>query len=307
MSYKPSFPVLRGLLSMLCGIINTIIWCVPLFAVTALRVIPIAPWQRLCTAAATQIAMCWIDVNRLWLRVLQPKRWHTQVDPSLSMERWYLVTANHQSWADILIVQTLLNRKIPLLKFFLKQQLIWVPILGLCWWALDFPFMKRYSKDYLQANPSKKGKDLEATKKACEKFQYLPTSVFNFMEGTRFTPEKHAQKSSPFNHLLPPKAGGVGFVLGSMGSLLEQLVDVTIVYPDGRPTFWQFLCGYSANVEIDIAVRDIPEHLKTGNYLADDTFREEVQQWVNELWLQKDARFGALLEKAQRESSILTE
>jgi len=288
MSYKPTLPLLRGTLSAIFGITNTLICCVPLFVVTALRLIPIKPWQHLCTSTATQIAMCWIDVNRLWLRAFQPQRWQLDIDSPLSMDRWYLVTANHQSWADILIVQTLLNRKVPLLKFFLKQQLFWIPILGLCWWALDFPFMKRYTREYLTKHPEKQGKDLDATRKACEKFRDHPTSVFNFMEGTRFTPEKHTAKNSPYKHLLAPKAGGVGFVLGSMGEMLDQIIDITIVYPSGRPSFWQFLCGYSADLKVEMVVRDIPKSLRSGNYLTDASYKADVQQWVNDLWTEKD-------------------
>ncbi len=62
---------------------------------------------------------------------------------SLHQRGWYLVSSNHQSWVDILVLQRIFHGRIPFLKFFLKQELIWVPVIGLAWWALDFPFMKR--------------------------------------------------------------------------------------------------------------------------------------------------------------------
>src|SRR3546814_9530339 len=116
------------------------------------------------------------------------------------------------------------NRRIPLLKFFLKQELIKVPLLGLAWWALDFPFRKRFTRAEIEANPSLKGKDLETTRKACEKFKEMPTSVMNFFEGTRFTQAKHDQQQSPYEFLLKPKAGGTAFALSAMdGKLATQI------------------------------------------------------------------------------------
>ena len=118
----------------------------------------------------------------------------------LARHEWYLMTSNHQSWADILVLQKVTNRRVPSLKFFLKQELIWVPLLGLAWWALDFPFMKRYSRAQLEKRPELKGKDMETTRKACEKYAHYPVSVMNFFEGTRFTEEKHRQQNSPYRH-----------------------------------------------------------------------------------------------------------
>jgi 1-acyl-sn-glycerol-3-phosphate acyltransferase len=150
---------------------------------------------------------------------------------------WYLVNCNHQSWADILVLQHLLTRRIPLLKFFLKQQLVWVPVMGLAWWALDFPFMRRHSDDVLKAHPELRAKDQESTRLACEKFALIPTSVMNFCEGTRFTLAKHQRQQSPYRHLLRPKAGGIALALNVMGDKFRAILDVTIVYPDGAPEF----------------------------------------------------------------------
>ena len=156
---------------------------------------------------------------------------------------WYLVNCNHQSWADILVLQHLFTRRIPLLKFFLKQQLVWVPVMGLAWWALDFPFMRRHSEEVLNKHPKLRSKDRETTRRACEKFSLIPTSVMNFCEGTRFTQVKHQRQRSPYRHLLKPKAGGIALALNAMGDRFHAVLDVTIVYPDGAPDFWQFLSG----------------------------------------------------------------
>ena len=269
-------------------IINTLVWCWPLLAASLLRGIPIRVWQTWCTQCACAIATNWISVNGWWLSLTQAKKWLVELPDELSRDHWYFVTANHQSWADILIAQRVLNRKTPFLKFFLKKELFWVPILGLCWWALDFPFMRRYSREYLERNPHKKGKDLIETRKACEKFKYTPTAVFNFMEGTRFTDSKHQQKKSPYQYLLPPKAGGAGFVLGAMGNTLHTLIDISIYYPHGRPSFWEFICGRAGEIKVSVRCLDIPDDVRSGDYLNDPNYQANVQRWVNQLWLEKD-------------------
>ena len=203
-------------------------------------------------------------------------------------DQWYLVISNHQSWVDIPVLQTVFHKQIPFLKFFLKQQLIWVPVLGAVWWALDFPFMRRYSRDYLQKHPEKKGKDLEITRKACEKFKDFPISIINFVEGTRFTPEKHRQQQSPYRHLLKPKAGGVGFVLGSLGDRIDAILLVAIDYRPAVPTFMEFLCGKVDRIIVTIRVIPVPEELKNRNYITDADYRQALQQWINGLWEQQD-------------------
>ena len=165
---------------------------------------------------------------------------HTRfvVDEQAALHRdgHYLVLANHQSWVDIPVLQKCFNRRIPLLRFFLKSQLFWVPLMGLAWWALDFPFMKRYTREQVERRPELAGRDIASTRRACEKFRSIPVAVMNFIEGTRFTPAKHAAQQSPYRHLLKPKSGGVAFVIDAMGDGLQAILDVTIVYPGGRPT-----------------------------------------------------------------------
>jgi 1-acyl-sn-glycerol-3-phosphate acyltransferase len=169
-------------------------------------------------------------------------------------------------------------------------------VIGLCWWALDFPFMQRYSAAFLARHPHLKGKDVSTTRKACEKFRYKPVSVMNFLEGTRFTPEKHAKQQSPFTHLLKPKAGGISFVLNAMGEHLHKLLDVTIYYPKGAPSFWDYICGNVPNIKVQIRVLPIdPSWI--GDY-DDPQYRQQFQQTVNQLWLSKDQLLSALKQES---------
>ncbi|WP_116799809.1 acyltransferase [Pseudomonas syringae] len=287
---------LRGVIASLLLALNTIVCCTVLFAVTILKIcLPFSAAQRFTDWLMSHIHETWIGNNNAWIRLLCHTRWHLSGLEGLDYQHSYLVTSNHQSWVDIMVLQYVLNRRIRPLKFFLKQELIWVPVIGLAWWALGFPFMKRYSKAYLAKHPEKKGKDLETTRRTCAKFRHNPVGIFNFAEGTRFTAGKHAQQNSPFRHLLKPKAGGVAFVLAAMGEQLDAILDVTVVYPDsGIPGFWDMLCGRVSKVIVDIKTRELDPALWQGDYENDPVFREKVQGWVNQLWDEKDARIAAL-------------
>ncbi len=235
------------------------------------------------------VAESWITVNGLTLAFLTRIDWQVEGLESLRHEGWYLVLSNHQSWVDIPVLQHTFNKRIPFLKFFLKQELIWVPLLGLAWWALDFPFMKRHSKELLERHPELRGKDLETTRAACEKFRHVPVSVMNFVEGTRFTEAKRDGQKSPYARLLRPKAGGVAFVINAMGDVLQAIVDVTIVYPEGRPTFADLLSGRLRVVRVLVRERPIPSELLGGDYENDAAYRERFQRWLVELWDEKEA------------------
>jgi 1-acyl-sn-glycerol-3-phosphate acyltransferase len=240
------------------------------------------------------IAENWISGNSGWMKLTQRTTWDVQGLEGLRPDQWYMVSSNHQSWVDIFVLQHLLNRRIPLLKFFLKQQLIWVPVMGLAWWALEFPFMRRHSEAYLKKHPEMRGKDQETTRKACEKFALIPTSVMNFLEGTRMTPAKHAQQQSPYTHLLKPKAGGLALALQAMGDKFHSVLDVTIYYPDGIPTFGDFLCGRMRRVVVRARSIEIPPELLNGNYGEDAEFRAGFSAWVAQLWRTKDTELARL-------------
>ena len=140
-----------------------------------------------------------------------------------------------------------------------------------------------------------RGKDQATTRKACEKFALIPTSVMNFLEGTRFTPAKHLRQQSPYQHLLKPKAGGMALALNAMGDKFQAILDVTIVYPDGAPDFWQVLTGRLKRIIVRVRALPLPQHLVQGDYAGDPTVREAYQQWVQQMWLEKDALIETLL------------
>jgi 1-acyl-sn-glycerol-3-phosphate acyltransferase len=275
---------------------NTVVHATPLLALALLKaLVPLRGVRAALSRALVALAEAWVTMNSRLLAAFTPTRWTIEGVDGLRHDGWYLVVSNHQSWVDIPVLQHVLNRRVPFLKFFLKQQLIWVPVLGLAWWALDFPFMRRYPRELLERRPELRGRDLEATRKACAKFAQLPVSVTNFLEGTRLTPDKHARQQSPFRHLLRPRAGGVAFVLGAMGDTLRAMVDVTIVYPGGRPTMVDLLAGRIAHIVVQVRERPIPAGFAGGDYENDAAFRERIQAWINAVWEDKDATIDAVL------------
>jgi 1-acyl-sn-glycerol-3-phosphate acyltransferase len=281
--------VVRGSLCLILYGLNTVFWCIPLFMlVLAKAAVPLESWMRRCSRMLNAIAENWIWVNNQNQRLIAGNtRWEVQGIETLKRSEWYLVLANHQSWVDILVLQRIFNRQIPFLKFFIKKELFWLPVLGQAWWAMDFPFVKRYTKSDLQKKPHLKGKDIEIMRKACKKFKKMPVSIMNFVEGTRFTNEKHRRQKSPYSHLLKPKAGGIAFVLGSLGGQIHRVLDVTIVYPDGVTNFWALLCGKIRKIKVRVRSLPVSPEL-LGDYANDRRFRARLQHWLNNIWAEKN-------------------
>jgi len=279
--------------------LNTVFWLIPILVFSLFKaLIPLSFSQKFFSYLLDLMASNWVAINTLNQKLFTKMEFQITGLEELNKKDWYLVLANHQSWVDIVVLQRVLHGEIPFLKFFLKKELIYVPILGLAWWALDFPFMKRYTQSFLKKSPHLRGKDLETTRKACEKFKHKPVSVMSFIEGTRFTQAKHDKQKSPYNHLLKPKAGGVAFVLDAMGEHLTTLVDVTIYYPEGIPTFADFLSGRIKNVHIEIHTQKIDSELN-GDYMNNRAHKIAFQKWITQFWHEKDAR----LEKMRQNST----
>ena len=290
--------LIRGCLAFLCYVINTFFWVFPIVFFSLLKLLPLAILKNIFSKLLDGCASGWINVNTIIEKVFHPTRVHLSGDLTFKKLDWYMVIANHQSWVDILILQRVLNGKIPFLKFFLKKELIYVPVLGLAWWALDFPFMRRYTTAQLKKNPKLKGKDIEITRKACEKFKHKPVSVMNFVEGTRFTQAKHDKQNSPYQRLLRPKAGGMAFTLATMGDCMNTLVDVTIYYPKRTPTFWEYISGQVNEIYVHIDQSPIGSELK-GDYVNDRAFKQSFQQALSDRWEQKDQTLSQLMRNSK--------
>lgn len=257
--------------------------------------IPIPAFRRMATRYLIYCASLWTGANYVIYRALLPVRWQIEMPAGLDPKRSYLVIANHQTWADILILFDVFYRRTPWLRFFMKQELIWVPLIGQACWAMDFPFMKRHSRQAIERNPALAMQDLETTRKFCERFRGEPITVVNFLDGTRFTEAKRVSRKSPFRHLLRPKAAGMSFTLNAMGEQFGGIIDVTLCYrkhPQGP--LWSFLGGRQPDIVIKAKLRPIEREWLSGDYQGDAAFRERFQQVVNDWWSEKDAELDRL-------------
>jgi len=282
--------------------LSTTVHVLPLLLVALVKaVFRTRPVRRWCDWWLMRIAESWIGVNSWMIDHLADTRIEVEGMLEPSRQGHLLVLCNHQSWVDIPVLQKLFNRRLPLLRFFLKSQLIWVPLLGLAWWALDFPFMKRYSKQVLARRPELAGRDIEATRRACAKFRDIPVAIMNFVEGTRFTPDKHKAQQSPYRHLLKPRSGGIAFVFDALGDSIDTIVDVTIAYPGfdrSPPDLPDLFANRIREIRVSIRTLEVPEFVRALDYQNDPDDRERFQVWVNELWQQKDQTYERLLNVA---------
>ncbi|ENV68962.1 acyltransferase [Acinetobacter towneri] len=247
-----------------------------------------------------QITNSWLSVNN-WLidHVLPNTQWDISIDEDLqlSMQGRYLMTCNHQSWVDTTVNQYFGLTRMPLTRFFTKWELIFIPFVGQAFKILGFPMMKRHSKAQIAKKPELKDRDMEEARKACQQLLSQPFTLLNYLEGTRFTQEKHDQQQSPYQHLLKPKAGGLALALNILGDQIDALVDMTIVYPDGVPGYSEFWLGEVPRIAVNLRKINIPAWVLGGNYEDDTEYRERFQQWVHELWLEKDQLIESMQQK----------
>lgn len=280
---------LKGLIVLLAIIVNTLFFTVLMYGPILLKVIvPIASFKRLCTRWLVWCSERWIQLNMLVLGALHSTRWEVEGLDSLSRDKWYFLVCNHQSFSDIFVLQKVLTGKIAPFKYFMKQSLIWMPFIGVAWWALDCIFMKRYSKEQLLKKPHLRDVDRETTRKKCLLFKHTPVTVVNFLEGTRFTVKKQQAQHSPYLHLLKPKAGGFAYMMAAMDGRIQEILNVTIVYLNGTYTFWDFLCGRVPVIKVHLEVLPVPAPFLKGDYVEDQNYREAFQSWLAKLWSEKD-------------------
>ncbi|MDG3086743.1 acyltransferase [Vibrio hannami] len=242
------------------------------------------------TAIANKVMWLWATINGLILKIFNRVEWDVKGIESLKKDGWYLMISNHLSWTDIVVLCCVFKDVIPMPKFFLKQQLLYVPFIGMACWALDMPFMRRYSREYLIRNPEKRGADLETTRRSCAKFKNTPTTVVNYVEGTRYTQDKLARSKSVYKHLLQPKSGGIAYTLAAMGDQFENIVDVTLAYPQNRENpFKALLMGKMKKIVVHVNTYPVDEKV-LGDYFNDKPYKREFQLWLGDIWKEKDIR-----------------
>lgn len=245
------------------------------------------------------IADNWISVNN-WLidNVLPTKDWRINLPDGIDVNKRYLLLCNHQSWVDTSIIQYISQGRLPLTRFFAKHELIYIPVVGQAFYLLDFPMMKRHSKDAIAKNPSFAGQDLATARRACQLLADKPFVLLNYLEGTRFSKDKHQKQNSPYRHLLKPKAGGFALAIASLGDKIDGILDMTVVYPDGVPDYDELWAGKVTRLGVDIrevAMNDeLFDRLKNGDYAHDADTKDALHAWLDTLWQQKDDKIDEL-------------
>jgi len=284
-------------------LLNTLFWSAPLFLLTGVKLLtPSLEGRASIGRTLARIAQNWIAVNNRLMHWAHPIEWQITGLDGLDPQQWYLVVSNHISGLDIPVIQRVFHRRIPFIRFFLKRELIFVPVLGAAWWALDFPFMRRNSQRKLkqsafdngslppaaEARNTARNADREAAQRTFDRTGSSPSAVLTFAEGTRFTQAKHDAQKSPYRNLLLPKSGGIAYALNAMGNRFASLLDVTLYYPDGVVSLWDMFAGKVNKIIVHVEQRAIPEALLRGDYQNDAAYREALKAWVHSLWLEKD-------------------
>ncbi|CAH0541919.1 acyltransferase [Vibrio marisflavi] len=261
---------------------STIICIIALFKL----VLPTASLKALATRLANKAMWLWATINAWILSASNRVEWDIEGGEDLKKDGWYLMISNHLSWTDIVVLCCVFKDKVPMPKFFLKQQLLYVPFIGMACWALDMPFMRRYSREYLIRHPEKRGQDLQTTRRSCAKFKHTPTTVVNYVEGTRFCHSK--KKRNGYEHLLQPKSGGIAYTLAAMGDQFDSIVDVTLAYPENldKP-FKDMLMGRMTKIVVRSRTLPVNEEVQ-GDYFNDKPYKRQFQQWLSNVWQEKD-------------------
>ena len=279
---------LIGIISSTILIVNTLILAILMIPLGIIKfLIPIKSLRASFTKIIIKIGEIWISVNSLWVIKLHKPNLEIHGQENLDGNSWFLSTSNHQSAADIFIVQLITNRKIPMLKFFIKYELIYVPVIGICWWALDMPFLKRYTQEQIKRNPKLEGRDYKKMKKSLEHYSLHPVSIFSYAEGTRFSKEKHINQNSKFSHLLKPKEGGLAIALSNVNKI-KELIDITIIYDSDNLGFWNYLCGNIKNIKIFISKTKIPSKYLIDTLITNNELRSDFKLWLYDRWAEKD-------------------
>ncbi|WP_105169351.1 acetyltransferase [Pseudoalteromonas sp. T1lg23B] len=288
-----------GLSATLILLVNTLVCGVVVFALGLVKLIlPIRAVSELLHLAYG----LWCQGNKLALQV-GCEQINVNIPAEVKQQGWYLLVANHISWLDIVVLSA--NQALPAPKFFLKDELKYVPFIGTGAWAMGMPFMKRASKAQVAKNPKLKGLDVARTKHSCRNFRQHPTTVINFAEGTRFTKIKQHKQQSTFSHLLKPKAGGTAFALEVLGEQLDGLLNTTIMYQSKNEHICRsFMLGQLQSVHVDIALIDIAS-VPQGCYQQDKQYRVVFQNYLNTLWQNKDKQLSQLYLHYEKKNAVV--
>lgn len=286
--------------------VNSFGGSIPLWLMGATKILT---GSQIADKTVISITNHWISSNNAVIDNILPKKdWRISLPDDVNTQGKYLLVSNHQSWVDTSIVQYISEKRLPLTRFFTKFELIYIPVVGQAFYFLDFPMMRRHSKEAIAKNPALQGKDIEEAKRACALLKNKPFTLLNYLEGTRFTPIKRDKQRSPYNNLLKPRAGGLSLAINALGDDMDGILDMTIVYPDGVPTYGDLWKGNIKRLGVDVRHIKMPDALfmaiQNGGYENDETVKAQMFDWVEDIWQQKDQRITDMLAEFNETAEI---
>ena len=278
----------------------TLILALPIFVGALIRlVLPVKPVLKLLDSLYQFIFWTWAHFLSFELALTNKTKWDIAGLDQVKVKGACMIISNHLSWADIVMLIVIYRGRIPITKFFLKHSLIYIPIIGQVCFALGMPFLRRYTRSEILKNPKLKTKDLDATRKACLSVIEHPTTLVNFVEGTRFTKAKAKAQKSPYQNLMPPKAASLAVALGIIGPKLDCILNTTLQYPknDGGKVFIDLLKGrlHEVIARVEVIPAETIQNELTGDYMTDKQFKRRFTQKLRELWQAKDEQIAQLL------------
>lgn len=190
-----------------------------------------------------------------------------QGDTRLDYSKNYLVISNHVSWSDTFITQGIMNTVIPPFRFLSKKEVKFIPFVGFISWAYNFPLLSR----------NKLEKDKKKIIENAKNLGSRPVSFFIYPEGTRFTKIKREKQESPFKYLLKPKIGAITTLLKT-NIEYENIVDITLLYPKTKVSFWNLLSGNISHIYVYVRKLTIKK----------ETPPHQIKSWIYQKWKEKD-------------------
>ena len=203
-----------------------------------------------------------------------------------------ILVCNHQQMTDITLLMALAKGKGRLgdMKFFVKDALKYVPGVGWGMFFMGHFFVKR--------NWNEDRASIEQTFAGILS-DNIPVWLISFVEGTRSTPKKieasqaYAREKGhrETQHVLLPRTKGFVASMEGLRGYVDAVYDITIGYPEGVPSLWQFVKGYVPLAHMHLRRYPIAE-------MPEDA--AELNQWLFDRFVEK----GELLDGYYRQGSF---
>ncbi|HYI08645.1 MAG TPA: acetyltransferase [Thermoanaerobaculia bacterium] len=291
--------MLRALVFLIFLPLNLAFWGTLVFLTGLAKLVTFGSLRRKVILVAAFFGERWVATNNWMFDRLLDTRWDIRGMEGVRRDAHTLIISNHISWVDIVAEFRAFHGRAPIIRFFLKHTLMWAPVVGQAAWALEFPFMRRYSAEYLKQHPEKRGRDLETTRRACARYRDMPVPILNYVEGTRFDREKHEEQQSPYRYLLRPRIGGIAFVIASLADQLDAIYDVTLVYPRRDVTMWDLVSNKIPWIIVHGRRLDVPAEFRTDAIIEPGPTRDAFKEWVGRIWQEKDDLIGRVLAESE--------